>query len=829
MWYLFSILIFLVILLAIIGVVTAKGIPLGLEIAIDSFLDSYEYIDFDAAGRIKYDYQRWMNRKATLNANGHVKFAHPKSFMNWGTRNPLPIHFEFVDFEIPDGMEIEMKLPHSSSVFVPGYTMTLLHQGEVEKEFSFQIILKQIDNNLVFDKPVQISFSIEAYFNVKRLFFLQASKRKKIKYQFFIGPDLEDTWVAFDPGTSGSCIATGNPNSPIILETIDGKEKVTPSIITFNKKLQPENLYTADGKINKKLYNFGVDASAEKGLERNASFQSVKKLLGYLDEKRIEYLNGENLTLNGVVLSSLLVEGVYEDLKTFIEANKSSYKSILSEGNFSPNRAVVAIPNNFTAPKIIDMLKCIEYLKQFKEIRYITEAEAVLCYYIHQHSRLHPDSEKGLEDETVLIFDMGGATINTTIADVTLTEGDRGSTYEIDIDAKIGYGIGGDTIDYCLAKTIFSFSKDYPLLKLYDPFKGKNGGALNGKKASPRGKKSDLQSILFDLKLLIIERFYKKPLIIKKANNPKEAQKSGENIYEKYFVNSGEYKVLLTPGELSKVLSDIIGEEVEVSEKEKIYRLFVEDYAGNFPLFKNTFFQEYIYGPILESIRDTVELSEGNAGYLDTVIFSGRSCMFPLVKETVEKELLTVKNTKAKLDQEFISPSYINLDGDELKTAVVKGACWYGIHNNTVKLSPLKVSSSFGVVRTRSANKKDIEFYSLIEIGAAYQNDPEGAFVESFQPVNDIFQFDGGYVNFYQVMGKDPLEILRKEEKHKYSRIGSIKINSKTKEVGTVITAADKVDCKVLTSNQEELRQSNIVAEQEVGDANEEHYTWIVN
>lgn len=783
-----------------IGIITNNGKPSDLELKIEGFLDSYEYVDFDSVGRVQYDYKRWISKSASLVVYGQVNFK--SYFFNWGSQIPLPVHIKLINVELPEGIEVEINKDGETEAFVPGYTMILQHLCKKGNKFQIKIKVKQVDNNVVFDKPVSLKLGLEASINRSKFYFFSKSLLVRTDYTFFIGPDLGNLWIGFDPGTSGSCIAAGNPTTDVIIE-MDGKEEVvTPSVLAFNSKRKPTEVFDKSSQVKPDLFEFGFNAQAEMELDKNIVFQSIKKLLGFKDERSITFSNGKSINLKGVDLSSLLVKGVYKNFKEFIESNPSAFSSILEEGRFLPRRAVVTIPNNFTAPKTMDMIKCIESISNLSEIRYITEAEAVLCYYIYQHTNLHPKIKDGLKDETVLIFDMGGATINTTIADVTMMNKDGESFYDIDIDSKIGYSIGGDTIDYCLAKTIFDYKDEYPVLRDYDPFDQNYGDS--------KKLRSKIQKAILNLKKLIIKRYYETPLSIND--------------------NGVSRKILLTPQELGKdILGSIVNDgQVTIKNGSKLYSLFKSDHNGHFPILtSNAFLSRYVYFPIEEALKDVTNLAFKGGGYIDTVIFSGRSCMFPLIKEKVRITLGEVKNQNSRIDSTFINPVYITLDKNELKTAVVKGACWYGIHKDAVKLSPLKVNSTFGAKRTKSANKKDIEFYPLVSIGAKY--DTVSAVAEGAKEVKDKFQHDGSHVNFYQVMGKDALNILQKDEKHKYSRISSIQIDSRTLKLGTTVSASDKVECSVITTNGEELTKSNLVVDQEVAEANEEHYTWIIN
>jgi molecular chaperone DnaK (HSP70) len=77
------------------------------------------------------------------------------------------------------------------------------------------------------------------------------------------------------------------------------------------------------------------------------------------------------------------------------------------------------------------MVDCIANLNQFKEIRYVYEAEAVLFYYLSNYSQFS-GGEASSDSETILVFDMGGATINATIVTANKALINGRPKYEID-------------------------------------------------------------------------------------------------------------------------------------------------------------------------------------------------------------------------------------------------------------------------------------------------------------------------------------------------------------------------------------------------------------
>lgn len=668
-----------------------------------------------------------------------------------------------------------------------------LQQSVVEKKFS---------------EPELVSFKLQG--TVLNEGVLARPKSDTIDYQFFIGNDLGDTWIGFDPGTTGSCIAAASSLTGVVMETDgSGKEIISPSLIAFDSSMKPEKeLVRGDIASFEGKYKYGNEASKVFLLSTTIGFQSIKKLLGYRDELEIRFANNHLVKVDGRFLSTLLVKGLFHDFKEFVEKHKAKHSPLLKNGIFRPRRAVVAVPNNYTAPKIIDMLSCLRSLDNFTEIRYITEAEAVLCYYVHQHDRLHPINKDGLDDETVLVFDMGGATINTIIADVYQRDGEEGR-YNIDIDSKIGYGIGGDTIDYCLLKTIFKYEHELGDLKKFNPFLPENEKVLNKRQIFKKIKEA-----IFKLKREIIFNYYQN---VSQSRNP--FMPPGTVIRE---------GPLLKRTDIERAVYEICDLAVSLSKDAAIMKEFSPNDQGHFPIFENEFFSELVYRPIQEAVLDVLDLSNGNGGYIDTVIYSGRSCLFPLVKETVEGVLSKVKNKKKDATTTYIQPTIIGFTEEELKTVVVKGAAWYGAHSSVVKLSPQRVNATYGVCEKKAALQKNIKFYPLINMGEKYTVNQGVAIARGGHSIHSDFAHDGGFVTFFQVMGKDAEKIVREDQKHKFSRQASIKNALSVKWVGIELNISGKLTCKVKNVAEEIEEKVATAKEFEIKKENNEHYTWMI-
>ncbi len=752
-------------LLAVIFFIAQYGRPKRLFMNINGYLDSYQIIDYKKVGKLLTPYKYWDISTDHLPVKGYIRYKSTGFLFNWNS----PVLLSITDISIPEGFDIFLK-PNVQSIreFSPGNSMAL-KQGK-NNSFEFYIGIRQNDITIKITEPRLVKFSIQADIQ-DDLLFIKSTVHYKLSYNFHIGPDLGDVWVGLDPGTSGACVTVGSHGDNVFLAK--GKNNNSGSIISskvaFDKRSDFKSL---NGEIPEDIYRTGDAAQQVYGDNRWVGFQSVKKLLGFgKSHKEIRFQNGNTLQLTGKHLSGLLVKGLFNYLKQSVDINSTEHREFLDQsGQFNPLRAVVAIPNNFTLIKIQDMVDCVASLNQFKEIRYVSEAEAVLFYYLSNYKKFNPN-DISFDTETILVFDMGGATINTTIAKTSKLNENSHTVYSIDLLSKIGYGIGGDTIDYCLIKFILDFSSEYLELKAIDI----------------SSQTQFLASLALELKKEIVSNFEK------------------------------GYDYLITASELQHIINGALKINLEIDEDGELYSFFKKNTKGHFNLFTSPIFLEYIYNNIKDAVKEVLELSES---VVNKVIFSGRSSFFPYVKETIKKQFEVKKKY----------PEYISLsDMEESKTAVAIGACWYGINKNAIRLNNLKTSASFGIKKTLSPDKTDVKFIELVEMGCAF--DDYSTEIGSFRglvSITDNFAFDGSKVNFYQVMGKDAATILSLNQKHKFSKIANIQLPLAATEIAIKVSEDDDIECAVrLVSNQVKT-EKGFVSDLEIEDANEEHYTWIV-
>jgi molecular chaperone DnaK (HSP70) len=418
-------------------------------------------------------------------------------------------------------------------------------------------------------------------------------------------------------------------------------------------------------------------------------------------------------------------------------------------------------------------------LGQFKEIRTIYEAEAIVFYYLSNKSALEQqfDCKNTNANEIILVFDMGGATINATVAQISKQNDD---IYEVNILSKIGYGIGGDSIDYCILKSIFDFEKELDLQQI-NIFDKKIRENLS--QESYNRIKEDLITLSLKIKLLLT-----------KNQNKTE------------FISANDLQIYL---------SIVAGKDIYVDADSDFYRIFKK--SSRFCILRNKYFTDLIYKNVNESTSEALKIS--GISKIDKIILAGRSTSFP--------------NIEANISGAFsYSPNMINLNiMGVAKTAVAEGACWYGVNNNSIKLNNLKTSANFGFVKTKTPDKQNIEFINLVGAGQNFIEADQGGIklIQKTKIFNDLFSFDGGKVNFYQIMSSDCETIIAKNQKHKFSKIETIKINQESEKIGMRVCENDDVICSVRLVNGKTEKTKGVMADQEITDANEEHYTWILN
>lgn len=623
-------------------------------------------------------------------------------------------------------------------------------------------------------------------------------------YEFIARPifDLRDSWIAFDPGTSGACaafITGGNISTPdnihVVNESISGSLKGDAYAPVFPSKIWITNHARDFKKLNSgeeitdiSSWEEAVDQRSHKDfifgwyadrLVAPNIFQSIKKLLGYTNTQTIVNENGKELQISGKLLAQLLVKGLYERAKRYIMElykNPAAFNGKIphqpnpidienhyldSNKELSPQKAIVAVPNNYTLPKIQDMVDTIKALGQFREVHYLYESEGVLMEYCHRNWQ-KLDTKSG---KLLIVFDMGGATINATAFRFTEMKKDKLNNITniaLSTVGKIGYCVGGDDIDYAIIRQIYSMS---PITALYE--------SEDDIKSHMASHKQVLIKLARELKLAIIAKLNgKNSFLNNKEGFYNHIMSYAKNMQwpEELQFTPADYDIWMDPKKMctsSKLLQSIVYEKVADSVREL--------YASMNPEHKNL----------------PVEL-----------IFSGRSTLFPFIRETVQNSL--PPSTTYEVWRGFEKDGV--LDADAVKTAVATGACWYANFSQHITIKHNIITTAFGYL-----DHKDNEeiFIPMIKAGEEFTSE---IITRNEHPnAPDLLQ----EITFVQMQGADHAKILKdfrssSESKHKMNILDKVGVASVVNDIKITLDERFNFGYEVDTaSDVEEITQDN--------------------
>lgn len=626
----------------------------------------------------------------------------------------------------------------------------------------------------------------------QNLSFISSFKRNNINpYQFEIGKDLGKIWVAFDPGTTASSVAFGNDSRSIHFSQIEMEKynekvlsKINSSMIAFENKVSQASYFEWLPDTD---YWYGVEA--ERKVRLKSRFRSMKKTLGYNTTFPIEIDEKKEFELDGQKIFALLVRGLYKDLDDYVKSDKTE-NGYLTNGDrieldingksFKPKRAVVVIPNCFTLQRTQAMIDSIAMLGKFDEIISTYEAEAVLYYCI----------KKDIVQTSgrVLIFDMGGATINTSFFNFFKNE-----KYEIDTLGRIGYGIGGDTIDFCIINAILSMPS------IQEAFGVEN--TPKKIKAFRDNNAKNLLDLAFKIKEDIVKNF---------------------NIANNYLITANNLRVWI---------KDSIDLDINITEDLTDFENLFKRRNDSYPLF-DLFIEPIVYKNVRDAITELTAFKEVTQikSFPVTLILSGRSTAFPFVEKTVIDALNT--NGFTNIDFKNLQKEQ-NLD--DLKTVVAEGACWYGLNRTNVMLNNAKCFYSFVVKKSKSSSDKDVGFIPLIKCGLKFEKNINNGKMEIriVEEVNSTFANEGNNncADIYQVTGNSPKKLYKVEGmKHKITKIASLSANPEIKKIELVLHPDDSLDCTAKydsNSRNDRTVKANTLS-LDIANENDEHYIFAV-
>ena len=636
------------------------------------------------------------------------------------------------------------------------------HPEEATFEFKIGISIdgRALDEG-IFDLPQRLRFK----YNVRTSYFKKGIlfggsqentefdlNQEKV-FEFFVCKGLENTrtWMGLDPGTTGSCVSLGvrsggTISTPNIRMLGDG---IIPSCIIIPQTTKPKSQIT--DYIPGEDYLYGIQARQMWRAEVNKGsrcFVSIKKLLGYSKKKIPVLMSGNEQGFSGVEIAHLLIKGIDSDAQKNIEAfSEVDKEKFFGKMTSKIQRLVVAIPNNYTLPKTLDMVESIKRLGKYSEIRCVYEPEAVLFNYLMKE--YHGIEAK--DNEVVMVFDMGGATINASLYRLHITKVEDKTKIKVKTIGRVGYAVGGDNIDFALIET---------LLDVYT--RRRSNGPIDEKKRREVEceYKNDLLQKIFPLKLALIE--------------------ASKGNFTEMFVS--EQMLVHYINDIFSPLSDYgykpLDEDILKIELNINMTGIWDDYRVQLVknIIQSKFMKEYVFDRIEESVQDLLTFCNKKED-INTLIFSGRSVLFADIKETVLKALNSSKIVV-----------WDKLSNEEIKSAVAKGACWYGMYGSTISLDNELITSSYGFKKV--VNGK-VTFIPVIESKNTF-DEYYGKYSNEVK-INSVFDEEGNIVEFYQMLGANTEDVFTKDKRYKLNLLGIEDIDSDTSKICMTVGRNDNV------------------------------------
>ncbi len=213
--------------------------------------------------------------------------------------------------------------------------------------------------------------------------------------------------IGIDFGTTKTIAAFMKDGSPVVITDRRGRNSI-PSLLLLTPETESSAFIGWEAKEHHNRYD--ID---------HLTISSIKRSLGKGQRHRWNWLYEHPQTIAGLILARLKLEVEHE----------------LGE---KIKQAVIAIPANYNINQRWAIKQAAE-LAGLEVVRLLNEATAAALYYQFQHLN---------EERLILIFDLGGGTLDVSIVEI--------GTGTCEVRATAGDGqLGGDDFDQVLTNYIF--------------------------------------------------------------------------------------------------------------------------------------------------------------------------------------------------------------------------------------------------------------------------------------------------------------------------------------------------------------------------------------
>ena len=143
-------------------------------------------------------------------------------------------------------------------------------------------------------------------------------------------------------------------------------------------------------------------------------------------------------------------------------------------------------------------------------------------------------------------------------------------------------------------------------------------------------------------------------------------------------------------------ISDIMNVELPIEPTENDSEFIREEKNSR------SIMREYVFANISDALVEIQKSPRFPSNTSIELILSGRSVLYPGVKETILKSF---KGRSVSLWNGFYKEGTELFDDQKVKTAVAEGACWYAMYSRDIELQHNYITSSYGF-EDRNNNQK---------------------------------------------------------------------------------------------------------------------------
>lgn len=387
----------------------------------------------------------------------------------------------FIDFENPE--EPVMLYNGSSSVINPKVGWSA---------FNRKIDYSDAKRGRKFDITVRIKIEFKYSIDSRGNGFFDGEKEYETSFIYKIYQDARPEWLGIDFGTSAIVAFYSDTEGIRDLHKVkdelykdeaykndsyeSGTVFLSSNVIFKNSEGINVRHYPTPTDGEKPYHSAAICLSPTSSLEQafnGGILPCLKLMVGYEYLPMLSALQGQEYCYNeetitfGEDMDNPLskVENIFREVY-----NQLLRFFVLPKLQGKPNENIVlTVPNTYTSSHLIILEDCIKKSsigKDVRNIRFVSESDAVACYYQSNWALLNK-GRAPIEDETVLVYDMGAGTLDISL----LHRQVNGGQTTITVLGKIGVGRAGNYLDTLLAEVLSKMQPQSELTKYLPPAK----------------------------------------------------------------------------------------------------------------------------------------------------------------------------------------------------------------------------------------------------------------------------------------------------------------------------------------------------------------------